>query len=405
MSPARLLFSIVTPSFNQGRFIESTIRSVLEQDYPHVEYMILDGGSKDGTVDIIRRYEKRLAYWVSEPDRGQTDAINKGFARAKGDILMWLNSDDLLLPGSLSKVARIFRKHSDVSIVHGDAKVIDETGQGTGKAQSGPFSLESLITGRGPFMIQPASFFRKQVIRGIGPLDVSLRYAMDYQLWLLAGYRFRFHHLPEPLAAFRDHPGTKRSEVGTRYSEEGKRMMDLMFSMPDLPKSIRKLAPDAYRASMLGFLLGRNAAEDPDLTTQYFSRAWPDLPMDAETLEVMIRLRDFSRAGDGEIESAVAAVHRLHEELHRKYSLDPTPNPFWIRRNSSLMLLDLALQAWRLNRVRAARFLWNSAISRDIRALLQRRGFTLPVKFLLGPSVVRRLSRLKPWSAGPLSGK
>ena len=124
-----MLVSIVTPSYNQSRFIEDTIRSVLSQDYPQIEYMIVDGGSTDGSVEIIKRYEDQLAWWVSERDQGQTDAINKGFARATGDILAWLNSDDTYEPGAVSAAVKYLQEHPEVGMVYGDCNYIDENGE------------------------------------------------------------------------------------------------------------------------------------------------------------------------------------------------------------------------------------------------------------------------------------
>ncbi|WP_322508462.1 glycosyltransferase family 2 protein, partial [Anaerolinea sp.] len=127
------LVNIVTPSFNQARFLEETMLSVLHQDYPHIEYIVVDGGSTDGSVDIIRRYADRLAWWVSEPDRGQTDAINKGFAHAHGEILAWLNSDDTYQPGAVRAAVEALEKHPEAAMVYGDAHYIDENGRVIGR--------------------------------------------------------------------------------------------------------------------------------------------------------------------------------------------------------------------------------------------------------------------------------
>ena len=129
-----MLISIVTPSYNQDRYIEETIRSVLLQDYPQIEYTIVDGGSTDNTVSIIRKYEDQLSWWVSEKDQGQTDAINKGFARAKGDILAWINSDDTYEPGVFTAAVKYFREHPNVGMIYGDCNYINESGSVIGKS-------------------------------------------------------------------------------------------------------------------------------------------------------------------------------------------------------------------------------------------------------------------------------
>src|SRR5512139_1414374 len=133
MSTSLPLVSIITPSYNQARFLETTIRSVLDQDYPNLEYLIVDGGSTDGSREIIQRYSDRLAWWVSERDQGQTDAINKGFARARGEILAWLNSDDTYLPGAIQGAVDFLQDHPGVGMVYGDANLIDEQSNVIGK--------------------------------------------------------------------------------------------------------------------------------------------------------------------------------------------------------------------------------------------------------------------------------
>src|SRR3989337_3125219 len=141
------LVSIVTPSYNQGSFLEETIRSVLGQDYPHLEYIIVDGGSSDGSGEIIQRYSDRLAWWISEPDQGQTDAINKGFSRAKGEIFAWLNSDDTYLPGAVSEAVSFLSSHPEVGMVYGDANLIDDSGKVIGKFPARQTDYRRLMRG------------------------------------------------------------------------------------------------------------------------------------------------------------------------------------------------------------------------------------------------------------------
>lgn len=178
------LVSIITPSFNQGRFIEETIKSVLSQDYPYIEYIVIDGGSTDGSIEILKKYEDRLA-WISEPDHGQADAVNKGFSRAKGAILGWLNSDDTYTPGAVSAAAEHFLQHPEIVMVYGDAHFIDETGNAAEKYPSEPFRLKRLA--ETCFLSQPAVFIRTEVFRKIGLLDISLQTCMDYEYWIRIG--------------------------------------------------------------------------------------------------------------------------------------------------------------------------------------------------------------------------
>ncbi len=201
-------FTIVTPSYNQDRFIEATLQSVLTQDYPHKEYLVLDGGSTDGSVDIIKRYADRLDYWVSESDRGQSHAINKGFARSRGDVLGWLNSDDTLLPGALTIVAQTFAAHPEIDLVYGDFVYTDPDGQYLRRRHV--FSNLSYTTlWHHDYLGQPAVFFRRTLWERVGPLDEKLHYCMDWDLFLRMWKVCRPLHIPHVLATYRLDPSTK----------------------------------------------------------------------------------------------------------------------------------------------------------------------------------------------------
>lgn len=189
------LVSIITPSYNQAQYIEETILSVRNQDYPFIEHLVIDGGSTDGTLDILRRYEDRLT-WISEKDRGQADAINKGFRRAKGDILAWLNSDDAYVPGTIRAVVEHFLSHPHDSFIYGDALAIDEQGREYGirthVRQAGFHELVNEVD----FIVQPASFWRAEVWRECGELDESLHYNLDYEYWMRAAQRYPPRYIP-----------------------------------------------------------------------------------------------------------------------------------------------------------------------------------------------------------------
>ena len=202
------LVSIVTPSFNQARFLEETIRSVLDQDYPRLEYIIVDGGSTDGSLEIIRRYADRLAWWVSEPDQGQTDAINKGFARASGEILAWLNSDDTYLPHAMSEAAAYLQSHPEVGMVYGDANLVDETGRMLGPFPARQTDYRRLRRGY-VHIPQQAAFFRASLWRQVGPLDPTFYFAMDYDLWVRLARLAPLQYHPRLWANFRLHDGGK----------------------------------------------------------------------------------------------------------------------------------------------------------------------------------------------------
>ena len=178
------LVSIITPSLNQGRFIEDTICSVLSQDYPQMEYIVIDGGSTDDTLEILRKYDKRLQ-WISEPDLGQGDAVNKGFSMARGEILGWLNSDDTYTPRAVSTIVQYFLQSPETVMVYGDAHFIDSHGHVTGEYPSERFRMKGLA--KRCFLSQPAVFIRAEVFRKVGPFNTRLQTCMDYEYWIRIG--------------------------------------------------------------------------------------------------------------------------------------------------------------------------------------------------------------------------
>jgi glycosyltransferase involved in cell wall biosynthesis len=206
------LVSVITPSFNQGAFLEATLASVLNQDYPRLEYIVVDGGSTDGSLEILSRYRPRLAACLSEPDQGQTDAINKGFALAGGEILAWLNSDDIYYPGAVREAVDYLRAHPEVGMVHGAAHYVDEHGTPVGRFPSAPMDHADLRRGA-PKIAQQAAFFRASAWRIIGPLDPTFFYAMDYDLWIRLSAVTPLAYVPRLWAGFRLHGESKSMTV------------------------------------------------------------------------------------------------------------------------------------------------------------------------------------------------
>ena len=202
------LVSIITPSFNQARYIESTIQSVLAQDYPRMEYLVVDGGSRDGTVDILKKYASKLTWWVSEKDKGQTDAINKGFAHASGDILAWINSDDIYEPGAISAAVRYLQEHPKVGMVYGDCNFINVAGYVIGRFGSAQTNYRLLRQGY-VHIPQQTMFFRSDLWKQVGPLDPSFYFAMDYDLWTRIAARSQIKYVPQTWANFRLHTSGK----------------------------------------------------------------------------------------------------------------------------------------------------------------------------------------------------
>lgn len=203
------LVSIVTPSFNQAAYLEETIQSVLAQDYPRIEYIVIDGGSTDGSVDVIQKYQSKLAFWVSEQDKGQTDAINKGFNRAKGDILAWINSDDTYNPKAVGEAVLYLMENPDVAMVYADCDFIDEQGRVIGKFASRQTDYKKLRQGY-VHIPQQTMFFRAKYWKEVGPLDPSFYFAMDYDLWVRIAARAPIKYLPgRTWANFRIHTSSK----------------------------------------------------------------------------------------------------------------------------------------------------------------------------------------------------
>ncbi len=223
--------SIVTPSYNQVKFLEEAILSVLNQDHPKIEYIVIDGGSKDGSVGIIRRYQDRLAGWVSEPDQGQSHAINKGLQRANGEILGWLNSDDVYCPGAVRTVVDFFKLHPDVALVYGRADLIDSDGSVVRPILWEDFSAPVCIARHRYTIPQPAAFFRRETIQRVGLLDERLHYCLDWDYWIriaLAGLKIA--KIPHTLARCRLHRGSKTVSELLRPHEEMVVWVDRFFS-------------------------------------------------------------------------------------------------------------------------------------------------------------------------------
>ncbi|SNB46610.1 glycosyltransferase family 2 protein [Geobacter sp. DSM 9736] len=218
------LVSVITPSFNQGKYIEETIKSILAQDYPRIEYIVVDGASTDKTLAILERYEGRL-HLISKPDRGQTEALNKGFRLARGEIVCWVNADDLLLPGAISTAVASFSENPDCMLVYGDGHLIDEAGTFLSRfPYARPFDLWKLMRIES-FILQPTTFFRKCALEEIGYLDESYNWCMDWDLWIRLGSRFPVRYIPQPFASARLHRQTKTSNGGIARLREIKRVL------------------------------------------------------------------------------------------------------------------------------------------------------------------------------------
>ena len=233
------LVSIVTPSYNQAPFLEQTMLSVLEQDYPRIEYIVIDGGSTDNSVEIIKKYADRLTYWVSEKDSGQAEAINKGFVRAKGEILAWLNSDDYYMLNTVSVAVRCFEQNPDVVMVYGDMLAVDGDGNTINLLKYKQLSLEDLLC----FQIigQPSVFFRRSALEKAGMLEPTFHFMLDHQLWIRLAQQGGILHIPQIWSAARYHPGAKNRARAAEFGREAFRVLDWAKNQPELSETLSKV--------------------------------------------------------------------------------------------------------------------------------------------------------------------
>ncbi len=234
------LVSIITPSFNQASYLEQTIQSVLNQDYTDIEYIVIDGGSSDGSVDIIKKYAPHLAYWVSEKDSGQAEAINKGMARATGGVVAWLNSDDYYLPGAVASALKIFDENPDVVLLYADMLAVDEHGKTFNTFRFKQLSLQDLLA----FQIigQPAVFVRRTAFEKAGGLDLSYHFLLDHHLWIRLAAQGRILHMPQTWAAARYHPEAKNRAQAASFGREAFRILDWAKTQPEFAPLLSRIS-------------------------------------------------------------------------------------------------------------------------------------------------------------------
>lgn len=245
--------SLVTPSYNQARFLEETICSVLRQDYPDLEYLVIDGGSSDGSVEIIRKYEKRLAYWCSEKDHGQADAIVKGLQRASGAIFGWVNSDDVLLPGAINQAAVHLEQNPRTAVVFGDSDFVGAEGNFISRFRAEPFRPPRMFFDQ--FIPQPSAFMRRAALEEAGGINTSLRFCMDYDLWLRLALQGPVDYSPNLWSRYRVHPESKSSNLKWLRWAETAEILRAFFARRDIPEAWRKFASESigeahWRASI-----------------------------------------------------------------------------------------------------------------------------------------------------------
>jgi hypothetical protein len=240
------LVSIITPSYNQAAYLEQTLLSVLNQDYPHIEYIVVDGASTDGSVDIIKKYADRFAYWISEKDHGQAEAINKGFAHASGDIIAWLNSDDYYLQGAVSAAVKAFEENPDAVLVYGNMLAVDEHSRTFNRLSYGQLNLEGLLC----FQIigQPAVFMRRSALQKTNGLDLNFHFLLDHLLWIQIVKQGRMLHVNQTWSAARYHAEAKNRAKAAEFGREAFRILEVTSQDSDLVPVLAKVGRRA-RAS------------------------------------------------------------------------------------------------------------------------------------------------------------
>jgi GT2 family glycosyltransferase len=239
------LVSIVTPSFNQASFIEEAIRSVLLQGYPNLEYLVIDGGSTDGSVEIIRKYEPWLAYWVSEPDEGQGDAINKGWRRSSGEIVAWLNSDDMYAQGALAGAVEAIASRPGAGLVYGRCEHVDAGGTSTGLVVGEEFDLAQMLRLARNYIPQPSAFVRGAALDRVGMVDTTLHMAMDIDLWLRLALEYPVFFVSRVWSYNRCHEAAKTATSLARDGPERLRIAEKLFARADLPPDLLAIRAEA----------------------------------------------------------------------------------------------------------------------------------------------------------------
>ena len=238
------LVSIVTPSYNKGAFIEETILSIKNQTYPRIEHIVIDGGSTDNTIEILKKYKGTyIMQWISEPDQGGADAINKGWRMSHGQILAYLHADDTYIPNAVEVAVQFLSEHPEVSMVYGDSTVIDEHNRLLYFYRSRQFNLKELVCGIS--MPPPTLILRREVLSEAGYLDTDL-YGWDYYFWLRVGLRLKVQQIPYLLTNYRHYPGTKSSSESYRFYPEYLYMLDKIFTNYALPDEIKSVRNQAY---------------------------------------------------------------------------------------------------------------------------------------------------------------
>jgi GT2 family glycosyltransferase len=271
--PARPLVSVVTPSFDQGKYVGATVESVLAQDYPNIDYWVIDGGSTDDTERVLRSFEGDPRFhWVSEKDRGHADAVNKGWGRSRGQILGWLNSDDTYLPGAISTQVGALLARPDADIVYGDAVFTDADGRRLGTYWGRAFSQYQQL--RYSCVPQPTAFCRRGIVERAGPLDLSLKLALDVEYWLRASLFGSIVHVPGEIATYRLHDASATVTQVTTFNQYVLQIVDGFYARDDIPHHLREHRDRIYADLMLASGMRHAKVGQIAEAMNYLRRSW-----------------------------------------------------------------------------------------------------------------------------------
>jgi glycosyltransferase involved in cell wall biosynthesis len=272
------LVSIVTPSYNQASFLEATLQSVLRQEYPQLEYIVVDGGSSDGSPEIIQRYAEQLTWWVSEPDEGQADAINKGFKKARGEIVAWINSDDLYLPDAVREAVQVLQDHPQAGLVYGNAVSADDQGELLNHLTFDHWDLKDFLRFR--MICQPAVFMRREILERVGYLDPSYHFLLDHQLWIRMAREADVVYADRTWAVSRYHEEAKNVYMAEQCGKEAYRIIRWAETQRDLQLIFqergREVWGGAHKLNAHYLLDGGKPAQAFRVYLKAF-RAWPKL--------------------------------------------------------------------------------------------------------------------------------
>lgn len=313
---SRPLVSIVTPSYNQGKFIEDCILSVLHQNYPHIEHIIIDGGSKDKTLDVIQKYEKYISYWISEKDKGSSDGINKGWSRAKGDYIWILNSDDLLAsPTAISMLVDYSEKHPKVDFAYGDMYWIDEAGEFIGHKVFPDFDLMELVLFEGQYPC-PGCLMKRELLNTVGYFDTRFRSADDLDYLFRIAFRHKMGHLKQYTGCFRIHPKASTQARLQLNAIETIRVYEKLLQSADCPtellQRVEEIWGKAHRCAASGYFNSGHSRQ----TRYHILQAIKKTPKRVKSLRVLATLM-MSLFGDKGMSYARASFFKY---FPRRYS-------------------------------------------------------------------------------------